>query len=106
MWDPLIQVKTIAPICRSMCVRAQPWRNESVGPWCERIVQNLEVTWNLAIRANPDASQIQMIVTQFIQVTDVVEVRVDDASVVFARGHENCRPSPKEKVMAIAWMQT
>jgi hypothetical protein len=47
-----------------------------------------------------------MIVAEFIQVTDVVELRVDDASVVFARGHENCRPSPKEKVMAIAWMQT
>src|SRR5437868_9316407 len=47
-----------------------------------------------------------MIALEFIQVTFVIEICIDDASVVFSRGHKNGGLPPEKKVMSVAWIKT
>jgi hypothetical protein len=42
-----------------------------------------------------------MIPCEFVQVADVIKIRVNDASVVFARSYKYDRLSPEKQVMGI-----
>jgi len=103
---PAGQIEFVAAIGTARRVTSSPGRRVAPRRRGQRVALNAKGAGNLSIGPAEEPSMIETMASEFVQVGPVVEIEVDDRTVMLARGDQHRRLPAKLKVVRVLGMET